>query len=97
MMYVRTRYLCVCVAVADAAVVAGGVPLQHYSWSAVHDPSSSVHTLGTLLLANTLLLLVVLAGFAAALALSKRAWMFSTRYGLAYVRSNLARRVRRRQ
>ncbi len=95
MMYVRTRYLCVCVAASDTAMVAGGVPLQKYSWGLVHSGAADVHAVGLALLGNLALLLCALSGFAAAFALTRRGvWFLLKRYASVCAQSSLAQRMR---
>ncbi|HET7813300.1 MAG TPA: hypothetical protein VFL13_02875 [Candidatus Baltobacteraceae bacterium] len=98
MMYVRTRYLCACVVVSDAALLGAGVPLQKYSWGLVHTPAADVHSILLALLGNLALLAVLLCGFAAATIVAQRgAFLLVRRYAAAYVRSNSAQRTIRRR
>lgn len=102
MKHVRTRYVLAALAIADATLLLGGVPLQRYSWIAARDPAAAggTQTLWMLLAANLGMLLVAFAAMYAAMLLSKRAWIFARgvvpmRYGLMFARSSLTRRTSR--
>jgi hypothetical protein len=75
--YVRTRYLCACVAITDAAVIFGGVPLQRVSWSTAMQPDPDAHTVLMLIAANVALLVVALIGLSAAAILGRRGVRFA--------------------
>ena len=94
MTHVRTRYLLVCVGVSDLTLLAGGIPLQRYSWSLVHA-NPDVHAIWLALAANVALLLFMLCGFSAMFELARRgAWMLIRRYAAAVALPTLARRTR---
>lgn len=98
MMYVRTRYLCACVVVSDAALIGAGIPLQKYSWSLANSQGADVNAILLALLGNLALLAVLVCGFIAATVLAQRgAFLLVRRYAAAYVRQNSAQRTMRRR
>ena len=97
MIYIRTRYLCACLAASDTTIVAGGVPLQRYSWDLVHSGSGDVHAIGLALAANLALLMLALCGLGAAVILTRRgAWFLIRRYAAAFAQANSVLRTRTR-
>ncbi|MFN2449997.1 MAG: hypothetical protein ABR508_09485 [Candidatus Baltobacteraceae bacterium] len=95
MIYVRTRYLCACVAASDTTMIAGGVPLQRYSWGLVHNANADIHAIALALVANLALLALALFGLSSAFVIARRgAWYFLRRYAVGYARSTIGQRMR---
>jgi hypothetical protein len=77
---IRTRYIIACIAIADAALVFGGVPLQRYSWSVAAQSAPDSNLVLTLIAANVGLLLLALCGMLASLVLARRGVRFAFRH-----------------
>lgn len=80
MMYVRSRYLCGVIALSDAALVSGGVPLERYSWSIASQPVVNAQLVLLLLLANFAMLALLLCGMLSAIVLTRRGVRLTLRH-----------------
>jgi hypothetical protein len=84
MMRIRTRYICASIAIADAALVFGGVPLQRYSWSVAAQTAPDSNLVLMLIAANVGLLLLALGGLLASMVLARRGVRFAFRHAARF-------------
>jgi|GEM_PF-6587458 len=76
---IRTRYFCAGLALADLALVFGGVPLQQYSWSVALQADPDVRLVLMLIAANVALLILAVCAMLASLIVARRGVHFALR------------------